>query len=414
METANYKGGVVFRTEFVLSIDNIFKGYIDYINRSEAKRNDAYNLYSAYVADYMDNPLKQQLDERPKRTSALFTKNKDKLSIAEKNELKSKFEEAQKNQSLLWEPLFSFKKEFLIEYGILDENTGFLDESRLCDSARIAMEELLKNEGMEESAIWAGSIHYNTQYIHIQIAMVEPNPTREIFKIHKDGFVERKGKFKKSTIEKTKSKFVNTLVDRSESYKKINSIVRDNLVAGLKEKSLYKNEKFLELYRSLPDDKRKWNYNMNALKTIRPKIDSITEDYLNTYNEEAYKILCAELDKEVAFQNKAYGRNNDKYKKTKLNDMYTRMGNIILKQAKEYDRLIKGKRYIKRSNLSQKQKLKEYSKLIKSYKSQKLSTQIERCLDSMIWYLTLAARSEMSNNKNQRKYQQLMEDIEQE
>lgn len=413
METADYKGGVVFRTEYVVSSDKHFKGYIDYINRSEAQRNDAYNLYSAYVTDYMDNPLKQRLGDRPERTSALFTESRDTLSVAEKNELKNKFEEAQENQSLMWQPIFSFKNEFLAEYGFLDEKTGFLDETRLRDATRIAMQELLKSEGMEESAVWAGSIHYNTKHLHIHIAIVEPNPTREIITT-KDGKKERKGKFKINTIENTKSKFLNTLVDRSESYKKINSIIRDNLVAGLKEKDLYKNEKFLELYRSLPDDKRKWNYNMNALKTIRPKIDSITEDYLNTYNEEAYKILCAELDKEVAFQNKAYGRNNDKYKKTKLNDMYTRMGNIILKQAKEYDRLIKGKRYIKRSNLSQKQKLKEYSKLIKSYKSQKLSTQIERCLDSMIWYLTLAARSEMSNNKNQRKYQQLMEDIEQE
>lgn len=312
MGASDYKGGLVFRTEYVVSSDKHFKGYIDYVNRSEAQRNYAYNLYSAYVTDYMDNPLKQRFGERSGRTSALFTESRDTLSIGEKNELKNKFEEAQKNQSLMWQPIFSFKNEFLTEYGFLDEKTGFLDEPRLRDATRIAMQELLKSEGMEESALWTASIHYNTKHIHIHTAIVEPNPTREIITT-KDGEKERKGKFKINTIENTKSKFLNTLVDRSESYKKVNSIIRDNLVAGLKGfKSLYKNEKFLELYRSLPDDKRKWNYNMNALKPIRPKIDSITEDYLNAYNEEEYKNLCAELDKEVAFQNKAYGRNNDK------------------------------------------------------------------------------------------------------
>lgn len=38
--------------------------------------------------------------------------------------------------------------------------------------------------------------------------------------------------------------------------------------------------------------------------------------------------------------------------------MYTRMGNIILKQTKEYDRLIKGKRYIKKKQTLTKAKIK--------------------------------------------------------
>lgn len=420
MDINDYKGGVVFRTKYVLPNDQLFQGYIDYINRSEAQRNNAYNLYSAYAEEYMDDPLKQQSDNQPERTSALFTENKDNLSAAEKNELKSKFEEAQKNQSVLWQPLFSFKREFLIEYGILDAKTGFLDESRLRDVTRIAMKELLKSEGLEESALWTASIHYNTKHIHIHTAIVEPNPTREIFKTTKDGHIERKGKFKKNTIEKTKSKFVNTLVDRSKSHQRINDIVRNNLVAGIKATPLYKDKafklSFLELYHSLPDDKRKWQYRMNALKKdIRPKIDAVTNNFIETYCKEKFNSLCKELDDEVKFQNKAYGGNHTEYKKNELDDMYARMGNALLKQIKDYDRLLNAKKHIKRSNLSQKQKLQKYNQLIKEKKgNKKHKSQALSCLDSMMWDLIIVMQSEMHTNKNQKAYQQLMEKIDME
>lgn len=406
-ETTDYNAGVVFTTQYILPNDEHFQGYIDYINRSEAQRNDAYELYSSYVDNYMDNPLKQRLGEQPERTSALFTESRDRLTVSEKNKLKNQFEQAQKNQSILWQPLFSFRKEFLTEFGILDEKTGFFDEARIRDVTRVAMKELLKDEGMEDSAIWSAAIHYNTKHIHVHIAVVEPNPTREVID-RKDGHVERKGKFKKDTLFKTKSKFVNTLIDRSASHQKINSIIRDNLVAGQREKLLYKKQDFkndfLTLYYQLPDDRRLWKYNMNALHKLRPQIDKITQKYIDVYQPEAYRALCDELDKETDFLIKAYGKGKKKhcesYKKNVLSDMRARMGNALLKQIREYDKSLHSKKKISASKRSPKQKLKEHHRT-------------NQLLDSMMWDLIIVLQAEMRTKKNQKIYRELMEEIEQ-
>lgn len=92
------KAGVVVVTEFCRPNDNRFQGYIDYINRSKAVRNKntaKYNLYQ----DYMGNP---------KKTTSLFTAEKNELTLKEKNDLKEIFSEAQKNESIMWQTVISF------------------------------------------------------------------------------------------------------------------------------------------------------------------------------------------------------------------------------------------------------------------------------------------------------------------
>ena len=92
------KAGIVVVTEFCRPNTSKFQGYIDYINRTEAVRNEntaKYNLYQ----DYMGNPEK---------TTALFTAEKDKLTKAEKNELKEIFNKAQENESIMWQTVISF------------------------------------------------------------------------------------------------------------------------------------------------------------------------------------------------------------------------------------------------------------------------------------------------------------------
>ena len=48
------------------------------------------------------------------------------------------------------------------------------------NAVRTAMKEQLNREGLANSAIWTAAIHYNElHHIHVHIAIVEPNPTRE-------------------------------------------------------------------------------------------------------------------------------------------------------------------------------------------------------------------------------------------
>lgn len=69
------KAGVVFCTKFVTSSEKAYSGYVRYIDREEATRNEAFQKYSAFqfsgYNDYMGNPEK---------TTALFTSNQDSLS----------------------------------------------------------------------------------------------------------------------------------------------------------------------------------------------------------------------------------------------------------------------------------------------------------------------------------------------
>ncbi len=83
------------------------------------------------------------------------------------------------------------------------------------------MDEKLKIKG---SAIWSASIHYNTDNIHVHIAVVEPNPTRE------------RGSLKPKTFISMKSKAVNEILNMSRQYKKINKFIREDIIKNREEK----------------------------------------------------------------------------------------------------------------------------------------------------------------------------------
>ena len=162
------KAGVVVVTEFCRPNDNRFQGYIDYINRSKAVRNKntaKYNLYQ----DYMGNPNK---------TSGLFTSEKDNLSEDEKMQLKEIFEQAQSNESVMWQTVISFDNRWLKQNGIIRGYDDAIDEAKLKEVARGGVNRMLEAEKLD-NAVWLGAIHFNTDNIHIHIATVEPVPMRE-------------------------------------------------------------------------------------------------------------------------------------------------------------------------------------------------------------------------------------------
>ena len=72
--------GVIVKSKFITHTSDKFNSYINYMNREDAIRNDAYSRYSLY-SDYMGNP---------KKTTGLFDKEKDILSysIVTKNNIK--------------------------------------------------------------------------------------------------------------------------------------------------------------------------------------------------------------------------------------------------------------------------------------------------------------------------------------
>lgn len=352
------KAGVVVVTEFCRPNDNRFQGYIDYINRSKAVRNKntaKYNLYQ----DYMGNPNK---------TSGLFTSEKDNLSEDEKMQLKEIFEQAQSNESVMWQTVISFDNRWLKQNGIISENDDAIDEAKLKEVARGGVNRMLEAEKLD-NAVWSGAIHFNTDNIHIHIATVEPVPMREKKEYTQYEYayqngkrirkpildengkpltkMEYKGRFKPKSIEKCKSYVVNELVNDKENNIKINQIIRDSIVKQKSEHPLVQDEElvklFEDLYQKMPDCNRNlWNYNNPIMARLRADIDNISTNYLEKYHSDEFKELRERINTQEEVYKQAYGDRNEKnYGKNKMKDLYTRLGNAILKEIKKYDNELK-------------------------------------------------------------------------
>lgn len=312
--------GVINSTRFLTNSSKEFADFIDYMDRNEATRKKNYKKFSAFN-DYMGNPEK---------LGALFTKDNEYLNGTEKKKIKSAFNVAQINGSNMWQSVFSFENDWLEKQGLYDSKTGYLDEAKLQNATRDAMAELEKREGLKDIT-WTASLHYNTDNIHVHISFVEVNPKRE------------RGKVKPKSLYTTKSSFVNSLLNKQEELSKINSIIRDNLIDGKKNMSfnsdLEMKKIVKEIIKVLPKDKRQWQYNYNTMQRARPLIDTLSKYYIDNYKKEEFKELVNRLEKEDEFYKDTYGEKKVKtatYKDNKIQDLYTRMGNSILKEIKDH------------------------------------------------------------------------------
>lgn len=326
----NIVPGVVVKTKFITSHHKAFQQYVEYVDRDEAKQEDRSVAHSfSLYQDYMGNPNK---------TSSLFTHKYNRLTEEQKADLKESFEEAQKNNSIMWQDVITFHNPWLQEQGIYDARTHTVDERKLMYVTRQAMSKMLERERLNESAVWSAAIHYNTDNLHIHIATVEPNPTRS------------RGKRKPKTLDVMKSTVVNQIRDRGKNQDRINHLIRKEMVDQKKQDSSFawRNRElkplFLMVYNHLPQDKRQWQYSYNTIKPLKPYIDTLSEKYIKKYHQKEYHQLIKNLDKEVKELKKAYGEGTrdkgryENYKQTKIDDLYKRMGNAFLQEMKTYDR----------------------------------------------------------------------------
>lgn len=384
----NIKAGVVVINRFCNSGAGAFSSYINYIDRNEAKRQEKLSEYNLYN-DYMDSPEK---------TTGLFTRDKEKLTLQEKKELKQSFITAQKNGSLMWQSIISFDNRWLEKYGLYDSATGIVDERKIKELGTGAINKMLENEGME-NAVWSGAIHYNTDNLHIHVAIVEPVPQRKkkaykqytyqedmhgkyvkdaygcyvhgnkkfVAEMIQDGIpvtryrkepvldqdgnvvekVEYVGRFLPKSIEMCKQHVVNNIILDKELNLKLNKIVREKIVGMKKEYSIAQDadlrNKFLEIHSNLPKSGNRglWNYNNNAMERLRPQIDELSELYMSKYNKPEYDEFRKMIRDRAEEYKLAYGHSTDSsrdYEENKMRDLYSRLGNAILKEMKIYDK----------------------------------------------------------------------------
>ncbi|MGM8259263.1 MobP2 family relaxase [Clostridium perfringens] len=372
--------GVINKVKFIRNGSSKFKNFIDYIDRSEATRKKNFDKYSAHN-NYMGNPEK---------IGSLFTKDKHSLTEKEVKKLKKDFDKAQSNGSNMWQEVFSFDNEFLEANGLYDSENGALDEEKIQEATRRAMEELSKREGFKDLT-WSASLHYNTDNIHVHIASVEINPSRE------------RGKFKPRTLYNMKSSFVNSLLDKQKDLDKINSLIRDNLIQGKKEMSFKEDiemrKMVKEIVQKLPSDKRQWHYNYNSMQEVRPLIDNLTKYYIETYKKDEFKELIDRLEKEDKFYKEVYGKRKVEttiYKDNKIQDLYTRMGNTILKEIEEY---------VKEEDLKSQKKFENLQERWERNKNIIITKQ-------SISMMKKSLNNDINSMKNQREYEKLQSSIE--
>lgn len=384
----NIKAGVVVINRFCKSGTKTFSSYINYIDRSESKRSEMLSEYNLYN-DYMENPEK---------TTGLFTSEKMKLTQEEKRNLKNIFSTAQKNESIMWQSIISFDNRWLEKYGLYDSKNKIFDENKIKEMATGAINKMIENENLN-SAIWSAAIHYNTDNLHVHVAIVEPVPQRQKKMYKQYSYIEDKngkyikdaygcyvrsnkkfieeleidglpvtkyskqpildengeivqheefvGRFKTKSIEICKKHIVDNIILDREQNIKINNIIREKIIKQKKKYFIVKDDelvsKFMEIYNQLPrtGNRGLWNYDNNVMENLRPVIDELSEMYFEKYNKKEYEELKSILHLQEIKYKEAYGKSERSFEKNKKEELLYRMGNAILKEMREYDKNIK-------------------------------------------------------------------------
>lgn len=296
--------------------------YLDYIKRLESQNDYGekfkHDIYIHYVFD-------------ESKTQSMFNESKNFMDKNDVYNLKKSFRNAQQNNGIMWKEVISFDNDTLIKEGLYDSKTKILDEQKFRNATRKMMEKFEDKEGLKNNLKWGASIHYNTDNIHVHVAGVENNVTRE------------RGKIKQSTIDSMKSTFANDLFNISGERKAINEFIRDRIVKGLKENDELQFDKSFKkqtqkIHNKLKDiPLNQWNYNNNSLKHIRPDIDKLSEIYIQKYHSKEYEDFKDKLVQQSDIYKSTYGEksNYKNYINTKIEDLYSRSGNTILKNIKQ-------------------------------------------------------------------------------
>jgi len=346
----------------------------------------------------------------------LFSAGTDKLSAEEKQQLKEDFIEAQDKGNLMWQTVLSFDNRWLEKQGLYDAATNTLNSDKIKELTRNSMKKMLEKEGILESSVWSAAIHYNTDNVHVHIATVEPGKTQR--PMREDG--EPKGVWRQSTLQAGKSNVVNNIMQQQEENKLINDIIRKNIVATKREKTIAYDkdlrEAFLRVYQNLPANKQYWNYNSTNLgNQNRKNLDDLSKLYIEKFHQEDYKQFQDAIKLQQEKYKEAYGDGAkviNRYGENKEKELYERLGNSILKEMKEYDRQLTEQEKLGRLS---KRELVNY-KMAQHLDSQDMADQnIQSGLHTIgksMNKLSKAFRKDLQTMKNQIAYEKLQQEIE--
>lgn len=319
-------------------------------NKMTKTEEEELNLLNKHIEDL--SPKQSEDDQRiENETGAIlpgvFSKDKNVITKNDLTDIKELMEKAQNSGSVYYQDVISFDTDFLVKHKLYNPETDTLDENRIRIASNKMMQQLFKDEQIEENnGFWFASIHRNTDHIHIHFGTVEKESRRKVVKKEVNGktYCEPKGNRKQSTLDHMKTTFSNSLVDRTSELSRISNL-RNDLVQEVKEQFQQSKDKkqdrklvlLQEIYDGLPSNKKDWTYGSKKMtKQTKDKIDELTE--LLMKDNPIFKEYREAVEKESDFQKELYGesgREDKDYVKNQLEDINKRMGNSLLKELKK-------------------------------------------------------------------------------
>ncbi|MBC1333453.1 relaxase MobL [Listeria booriae] len=98
------------------------------------------------------------------KSSGLFTRKRDYIGATDEKMLADTFDKSQEKDGNLWRFVVSFENEALEKYGVFQSKTRQLNETRLKNAVRIAMNDFVKREGFHDA-----NFVWTVRFIIIQI-----------------------------------------------------------------------------------------------------------------------------------------------------------------------------------------------------------------------------------------------------
>lgn len=333
-----------------------FSNYISYMGRSHAlSSKEKLSPDQQEQLEFMKGKAKEFKEKITKQVdvlnnevvkdqsimTGLFNSTKDDLTVAEEAEIKKQFSKAEKNGSILFKDVVSFDTADLIEAKIYNPETKELDRKKLIDAGRKMMEKMGSAEKMNETMLWTGMVHYNTNHFHIHFATVEMQNTRKMMTKKENGieYQQPRGMRPQSTIDDMKSTFANEIFGRGEELARASEL-RNKLVQDIKSQlsstSTFEMKLMNEIRDELPENKKNWTYSSKKMKAeTRAKIDVLTTSLMKDTPD--YNNYLSLLKEESAARIQMYGdtkRADKDYFKNKEEEIKKRLGNSFLKELK--------------------------------------------------------------------------------
>lgn len=351
---------VVYKQEFFLPHYNDEK--------MQDKRNyyssNKYSDYLKYIATGIQDLQKLDFVEysnNNSKSSGIFNQN-GKMTSKEIADVRKSLRDT---QSVIWSGVITFEEQFGLKWCNNFEQAYNLVKSEL--------PKYFKRAGLNPNNIeWFAGLHENTDNRHIHLIFFEKEPLRikgkkKIFSI---GKVSTKAMdFFKANLELAATDFrAREIRVRTNLTKSFNEEIND--VSGLKIKSM-----LLGLANQFPESGHLY-YNSENMQNLKSQVDNITT-YIIKHNPniQLYKEYFDELVKEKDELANSYCKRNGYNKPTEsvgdkmMNDVYRRLGNIVIESAREL-----------KLKENERQKLNAKNLVEKRIQKNKLMKELDECL----------------------------------